>query len=316
MLFSRVGRIIVVACLAILTLAACGNNETVDVITTGEAQSETGAVDVDVNGQDTLEAPQDIDTAGWVYIVGGVLRVPPAWTVDELDNWGIAFMLHNEDETIFLYANEMTRGESEMFADSISPFGESGEKHDFVFDDGTIGVRLEAAEGSVTFARGSRYIHTFWSDNSADNDLIRAIVATLTTPVAQQPEDYWYEAGKDGSYWPGADNAADALHNEIVGAWFVQDSSGCQWFVGGESVEFFSNGTGTERLGENAWPFTWALEYVMSPTDDAGIEPFAAALKLVLRYEHQVLSYFPEIWAGDLLLYEHAGPPLVFVRRN
>lgn len=169
-------------------------------------------------------------------------------------------------------------------------------REDFPFDDGRQGFLLEE-ENSVLF-----YDDTLFFRVIHDGDM--ALFAENRTTILQMA----WSLTRLFDVW---EEPAD-LRGEIIGRWFVSDALSCQWFVGGEVVEFFANGTGVERFGVSEWTFTWALEWVWTVTDGPGDQEIEA-LMLIMNYDQFTLAYFPEIWESELLLFLHAGPPLVFL---
>ena len=80
-----------------------------------------------------------------------------------------------------------------------------------------------------------------------------------------------------------------------IGLWSIQDDTAAGWFIGGETFEFFENGSGIERLHEDFWGFNWSVQGSV----------------LTMVYNHQTLVYNLEIIEGRLHLTSD-GDTMVF----
>ena len=93
------------------------------------------------------------------------------------------------------------------------------------------------------------------------------------------------------------------LQTEILGQWHVYDASFSDYFVGGELINFFADGTGHESAG-GILHFTWGLEEA----------PEYASNRLTWVDDWRNFSVFPHVMDDKLYLHFEAGPPLIFSR--
>ena len=115
-------------------------------------------------------------------------------------------------------------------------------------------------------------------------------------------------------------NNSIAISNEIIGRWRVTYSSSSEWFVGGETVEFFADGSGVESLNGSVFHFSWLIR-MEQWLDNTGSH-MEDHLILRMFYDDFDIYFFPIyddrndsiIEDSTLYLSQGAGMPLVFVK--
>jgi len=50
---------------------------------------------------------------------------------------------------------------------------------------------------------------------------------------------------------------SDLIDPALIGRWTIRDHTAAGWFIGGETLEFFADGFGIERLRTDFWEFEW-----------------------------------------------------------
>jgi hypothetical protein len=88
----------------------------------------------------------------------------------------------------------------------------------------------------------------------------------------------------------------DLIDPALFGLWFIVDETAAGWFIGGETLEFFSNGFGVERLSFSAWEFEW----------------FADGFHLHKDYGDFYFDYTYMILGGELRLTDDIGNTIIF----
>jgi len=240
------------------------------LIQIGDTMSETSLTSRGHNfieqifGSQPASQPNIIDTTDWISISSGNLSIdaPSSFEID-IAREGRFFIEANDIRMFIAYFNRFDNyWEWLVYGDNIhtDQFGIATNRQDFVFNDGRQGFLVEYDEAIVffdyhyfvrLFLEGDRTIYT------ENEDLILRIARSLTLEpapaTAQAPSDidinivgrwqldYFVDTWGDG--------ASDAFYN---------------WFVGGETLELFADGTGVERLGASSWDFTWFIEQVWS----------------------------------------------------
>jgi|GEM_PF-3124797 len=116
-----------------------------------------------------------------------------------------------------------------------------------------------------------------WNDNWEDDHWVN--------------DDWWLDFDDDHIYM---------VDPALVGIWHIIDLTASGWFVGGETLEFLSDGFGIERLSWDVWEFEWFAE-------DGNL--------LMLYHNGEEFDYIYEIVDGDLHLYDEIGRLLIFNRR-
>ncbi|MDR2166918.1 MAG: hypothetical protein LBE35_03580 [Clostridiales bacterium] len=134
---------------------------------------------------------------------------------------------------------------------------------------------------SITFA-GALTADTFEMD-----DFLFFIFDAYMRGHLVFPMDEWIEA------------LDELIDPDLIGIWAIVDATAAGWFVGGETLEFFEDGFGIERLGEQFWEFEW----------------FADGEFLLMDYFEMALEYFYDVAGGELRLTDAEGNIIVFTRR-
>ena len=95
------------------------------------------------------------------------------------------------------------------------------------------------------------------------------------------------------------------LQEELYGLWHVADPGESEWFVGDETVEFFVDGTGRERLLDIEWTFTWRID-----------PEYPRFLLWMLHDEFEMGYYLDIVGDGRMFLFDSAGAaaPTVLTR--
>jgi len=241
------------------------------------ARSLTGE---SVAQQPTPEPAAENDTSDWIF-VDNMVYVPPTWTYEQMPYWGTIFDNTGfAPDTYFWVVRPSPRQAVQYFVDATF-------EDDFLFDDGHLGVMLETADSVVWLSDIA--ILVFWhqgnrNDFVANRGILDAVARTLTSENLSSIEPLVNEQG-------------------VIGRWRVIEAASSDWFVGGEIIEFFANGFGTEQFQGSTWAFEW---YIIEN-------------QLLMFYED--MNMLRGYWAGwdwedssRLSLSYDAGMPMVFER--
>ncbi|MCL2170403.1 MAG: hypothetical protein FWB74_10320, partial [Defluviitaleaceae bacterium] len=92
----------------------------------------------------------------------------------------------------------------------------------------------------------------------------------------------------------------DLIDPALFGTWTILDHTAAGWFVGGETLTFFEDGFGIERLGVSTWEFEW----------------FADGLFLELDYfnDNMLFEYTYIVLGNILFLTDQYGNTVEFTR--
>jgi len=135
-----------------------------------------------------------------------------------------------------------------------------------------------------------------------------------TTPAPQQPpvpdahataQDAPQQQNQETSPLDGAISEIDM---GVVGMWMVPSDLGGHdgfggWFVGGEILEFHSDGTGSEFLGMSERPFTWHVQELQQNGDIANV--------LVMIYNDFNLHVFYDFPFGGLSIWDETPDSII-----
>ena len=162
---------------------------------------------------------------------------------------------------------------------------------DDVFPDGgTITYRAmqDRTEGDIRFYA--------FEVNTADDSRVYALAFVNSVTGAVDVEMVEEEAAYSAELLE--------LREAMLGYWHVYQQTN-EWLVGGEAIEFLADGTGREIHGDG-WElaFTWSVEEI-----DHAYQNFRLTLTSDV---HTDFFRFVQMWYGELMLFQDAGPPLIF----